>query len=380
VSAGHHHSSAHYGNKDAVRAVIVSAVGLGLAALAEIVASILSGSASVLADGLHNAGDVMTSFILLFTFTLVRRPATRRYSSGYGRFEDVATLLIIVVIIVTAAVAAAESIGRLIQPVTYSNIPLSMAAALVGVIANLGVSIYKLRVGRGIGSESLAADGIHSRIDALVSAGAFGGIGLAGLGLRIADPIVGILITIAIVYVLAGTVKQLYYRMMDAVDPTIVDELTNAASSIPGVLQVHDVRVRWVGRELVAVMHVAVNPKSTLEEAHAVAMRVEDAVCHEVPAARLEVHMDPGDEETPSHARGHAGRRRPSRRALTIPAGKKVKSGVVGDLQATAGEERHTERGRLDRESRQHGADRLRDTSHRSGERERSRAFGRRND
>jgi cation diffusion facilitator family transporter len=294
VSAGHHHSSAHYGNKDAVKAVIVSAVALGFAAVVEIVASIASGSASVLADGLHNAGDVLTSFILLFTFALVRRPATRRFSSGYGRFEDVATLLIIVVIIVTAAVAAAESVGKLIFPPTYSNIPYSLGAAAVGVIANLGVSEYKLRVGRGIGSESLEADGIHSRVDALVSAGAFVGIGLAGLGLRIADPIVGILITVAIIFVLAGTVKQLFYRMMDAVDPTIVDELTRAAMSVSGVLQVHDVRVRWVGRELVAVMHVAVDRKSTLEHAHAISMQVEDAVCHEVPAARLEIHMDPG--------------------------------------------------------------------------------------
>jgi cation diffusion facilitator family transporter len=294
VSAGHHHSSAHYGNKDAVRAVIVSAVALGFAAIVEIFASIASGSASVLADGLHNAGDVLTSFILLFTFALVRRPATRRFSSGYGRFEDVATLLIIVVIIVTAAVAAAESVGKLIFPPTYSNIPYSLAAAAVGVIANLGASEYKLRVGRGIGSESLEADGVHSRVDALVSAGAFIGIGLAGLGLRIADPVVGILITVAIIYVLAGTVKQLFYRMMDAVDPTIVDELTKAATSVDGVLQVHDVRVRWVGRELVAVMHVAVDRKSTLENAHAISMRVEDAVCHEVPAARLEIHMDPG--------------------------------------------------------------------------------------
>lgn len=294
VSTGHSHSSAHYGNRDAVRAVIVSAVALGLAALAEITASLASGSASVLADGLHNAGDVLTSFILLFTFALVRRPATRRFSSGYGRFEDVATLLIIVVIIVTAAVAAAESVFKLIYPANYSNIPLSLGAALVGVIANLGVSEYKLRVGRGIGSESLAADGIHSRIDALVSAGAFVGIGLAGLGLKIADSIFGILITLAIVYVLAGTVKQLFYRMMDAVDPTIVDEMTNAATSVSGVLQVHDVRVRWVGRELVAVMHVACNPTSTLEDAHALAIRVEEAVCHEVPAARLEIHMDPG--------------------------------------------------------------------------------------
>lgn len=294
MSTGHSHSSAHYGNKDAVRAVVVSAVALGIAAVAEISASLVSGSASVLADGLHNSGDVLTSFILLFTFALVRRPATRRFSSGYGRFEDVATLLIIVVIIITAAVAASESVAKFIHPTNYSNIPLSLGAAIVGVIANLVVSEYKVRVGRGIGSESLQADGIHSRIDAVVSAGAFVGIGLAGLGLKIADPIVGVLITFAIVYVLAGTVKQLYYRMMDAVDPTIVDEITNAAASVSGVLQVHDVRVRWVGRELVAVMHVAMNPKSTLEEAHSLALRVEDSVCHEVPAARLEIHMDPG--------------------------------------------------------------------------------------
>src|SRR3982074_245006 len=152
MSAGHSHSSAHYGNRDAIRAVVVSAIALGIAAVAEITASILSGSASVLADGLHNAGDVMTSFILLFTFALVRRPATRRFSSGYGRFEDVATLLIVVVIITPAAIAAAESVAKLIHPVTYSNIPLSLGAALVGVVANLGVSEYKVRVGRGIRS------------------------------------------------------------------------------------------------------------------------------------------------------------------------------------------------------------------------------------
>src|SRR3982074_943205 len=168
MSAGHSHSSAHYGNRDAIRAVVVSAIALGIAAVAEITASILSGSASVLADGLHSAGDVMTSFILLFTFALVRRPATRRFPSGYGRFEDVATLLIIVVIIITAAIAAAESVAKLLPPVPYSNIPLSLGAALVGVVANLGVSEYKARVGRGIGSEAVAAGRVHSRLAPLV--------------------------------------------------------------------------------------------------------------------------------------------------------------------------------------------------------------------
>jgi divalent metal cation (Fe/Co/Zn/Cd) transporter len=108
---------------------------------------------------------------------------------------------------------------------------------------------------------------------------------------------------------------------MDAVDPTIVDELTRAAASVNGVLQVRDVRVRWVGRELVAAMHVATDPRSTLAEAHDLSMRIEDAVCHEVPAARLEIHMDPGtahhkhtvvgtpldseDEDGPEHTHDH---------------------------------------------------------------------------
>ena len=276
---------------------MVSAVALGFAALVEIVAAMASRSASILADGLHNSGDVLTTFILLFTFALVRRPATRRYSSGYGRFEDVATLLIIIVITVTAAVAVAASFDKLLHPPTYTNIGYGLAAAFVGIIANLGVSEYKVRVGRGIRSEALEADGIHSRIDALVSAGAFAGIGLAGLGLTIADPIVGLGISVAIVYILGGTVKQLYYRMMDAVDPTMIDELTAAAKSVEGVLGVHDVRARWVGRELVATMHIDCDPDASLSAAHHIAVHVEDAICHEVPAARVEIHMDPGTKE-----------------------------------------------------------------------------------
>lgn len=297
MGVGHSHGVPHYHNRDAVRAVIVSAVALGIAALAELVAAAASGSASVFADGLHNAGDVLTTFVLLFSFRLARRPATRRFASGFGRIEDVATLLILVVIIVTAGVAAWESVQKLLIPPTYSQIPFSLAAAAVGVVANLGVSVYKIRVGRGLHSSALEADGIHSRIDALVSAGAFVGIGLAGMGLRIADPIAGLLITVAIVYVMGGTVRELFLRMMDAVDPELTEELTHAALEVPGVLGVHDVRARWVGRQLVAVMHVAIDPSASLVQAHELATRVEDSICAHLPEARVDIHMDPGTRE-----------------------------------------------------------------------------------
>lgn len=306
----HDHGVVAYDDRDAVRAVVVSAIVLGFAAAVELVAALVGNSVGVLADALHNAGDVLTTAILLVSFSIARRQPSRRFPSGYGRIEDVATLLIIVVIVVTAAVAGGESVRRLVQLEPVGSVPLGLVAAAVGIVANLGVSIYKIRVGRGIHSLALETDGYHSRIDALVSAGAFAGIGLSALGLHLADPIAGLAITVMILWILAGTVRQLFLRMMDAVDPHLLDELSTAASGVDGVLGVHDLRARWVGRELLAVMHLDIRPDATLREAHDVALLVEHAVAHHVPEARLDIHMDPGQEDH-SHG-GHFDQPQPS--------------------------------------------------------------------
>lgn len=281
-------------DRAANRAVIVSAVALAIASAIEFATSLSGHSAGVLADALHNAGDVLTTFVLLIAFAVARRPATRRFTSGFGRVEDVATLVIVLVIVFTAAAAALESLGRLLSTQGYNNSVPAMGAAIVGVIANLGVSEYKIRVGRRIRSMALEADGLHSRLDALVSAGAFVGLLLAWMGFAIADPLAGIAVTIAIVYILAGTVGRLVLHMMDAVDPEVIEQITKAAAGVKGVLGVHDVRARWVGRELVAVLHVDCPPEATLVEAHDIAQAVEHEVEHVAPAVRLDVHMDPG--------------------------------------------------------------------------------------
>jgi cation diffusion facilitator family transporter len=288
------HSHSPLDNAAATRAVIVSAAALGAAAAIEFAASRIGHSAGVLADALHNAGDVLTTFVLLAAFSVARRPATRRFTSGFGRVEDVATLVIVLVIIFTAAAAALESIARLLSSEGYANAGPGLAAAAVGAIANFGVSEYKIRVGRRIHSFALEADGIHSRLDAVVSAGALVGLGLAWMGFAIADPLAGLAITIAIVYILAGSVGRLVLRMMDAVDPELIDQISNVAGSVKGVLGVHDVRARWVGRELVAMVHIDCPADATLAQAHAIAKAVEDEVEHRVPAVRLDVHMDPG--------------------------------------------------------------------------------------
>lgn len=305
MSGAHSHGTGAFDNADAVRAVIVSGFALGVAAAVEFWTALAGHSAGVLADAFHNSGDVLTTFVLLASFALARRPANRRFTSGFGRIEDVATLLIIVVIVVTAAAAAVASVQKFFHPGDYGSYGLSILAAGVGVVANLAVSEFKIRVGRGLNSTALQADGVHSRIDALVSAGAAIGIGLAWAGYPIADPIAGVGITLMIVYALAGTVRDLFLRMMDAVDPHLVDDLTETAARIEGVLAVHDVRARWVGRDLVAVMHIDCDPDSSLREAHAIVLRVEHAVEHSLPIARLTVHTDPGTDHHHHEPSGH---------------------------------------------------------------------------
>jgi cation diffusion facilitator family transporter len=291
----HHHDEGSYADAAARRAVIVSALALGVAAALEFAASSRGGhSAGVLADALHNAGDALTTLVLLVAFAIARRPATHRFPSGFGRVEDVATLVIIVVILFTAAAAAFESAGRLLSSEGYANPALGLAAAGVAVIANFAVSEYKIRVGRRIRSIALEADGLHSRLDGLVSGGAFLGLALASMGFAIADSLAGILIAIAIIYILAGTVGRLVLRMMDAVDPKLIEQITSAATGVKGVLGVHDVRARWVGRELVAVLHIDCPPDATLAQAHDLAQSVEKEVEKQVPAVHLDVHMDPG--------------------------------------------------------------------------------------
>jgi cation diffusion facilitator family transporter len=296
MGGGHSHGTSAYDDGDAVRAVVVSAIALGIASAVEFGAGIGGHSAGVLADALHNAGDVLTTGILLVSFWLGRRPATRRFPAGFGQIEDVATLLIVLVIVVTAGAAAWESILKLLNPVAVGNVPFGLFAAGVGVVANLAVSEYKVRVGRSLRSPALEADGIHSRIDALVSAGAAVGIGLAAAGFGWADPVAGLAITAMILYILAGTVRDLFYRMMDAVDPEVLAEIAEHAAAVDGVLGVHDIQARWVGRQMAVVLHVDCDPGLSLKNAHDLALRVEHEVGHAVPAGRLDVHMDPGTE------------------------------------------------------------------------------------
>lgn len=300
VYAPHSHDSADSidtaleSSAKGIRAVKISLVGLLVTALLQVVVVALTGSVALLADTIHNFSDALTSIPLWIAFVLGRKAATRSYTYGYRRAEDLAGLFIVAMIALSAVLAARESIDRLFNPQEVERLGLVAAAAIIGFIGNEIVALYRIRIGREIGSAALIADGYHARTDGLTSlAVLFGAIGVA-LGFPAADPIIGLLITIAILFILRDATKQVLRRLMDGVEPNIVETVEHHSSAVSGVLGVDNVRVRWVGHRLDASLQVVVDESLSVLQGHDIALAVRSSLSRAMPNLdHLVVHVEP---------------------------------------------------------------------------------------
>jgi cation diffusion facilitator family transporter len=286
------------GSAEGIRALWISLAVLGATALLQAVVVAVSGSVALLGDTLHNAADALTAVPLGIAFVAGRRPPTRRYTYGYGRAEDLAGLVIIVIIAASSALAAYEAVTRLAHPRPVSNLIAVAVAAVVGFTGNELVARYRIRVGRKIGSAALVADGLHARTDGFTSLAVLLGVGGVALGWDWADPVVGLIITVAILAVLRQAAREIYRRLMDAVDPALVDQVEQTLRATPGVLGTGQVRLRWIGHQLRAECEVIVDAGASAIQAHQVAVSAEHALLHALPrlSAAL-VHADPQARE-----------------------------------------------------------------------------------
>jgi cation diffusion facilitator family transporter len=293
-----------------MRALWISLAGLGATTVLQAAVVAFTGSVALLGDTLHNAADALTAVPLGIAFVLGRRPPTRRYTYGFGRAEDLAGVFIVAAIAASCIVAGYAAVERLTHPQPVEHLPAVAGAALVGFLGNELVARYRIRVGRRIGSAALVADGLHARTDGFASLAVLFGAGGIALGAPWADPVVGLLITGAISVVLWQTAREVWRRLMDAVDPALVDRAETALASTPGVLAVGDVRLRWIGHNLRAECDVNVDPGCTLVRAHQVAVDAEHSLMHALP--RLTgalVHPDPEARDGEDHHAVLAGHR-----------------------------------------------------------------------
>lgn len=274
------------------RALVISLVGLAVTAFMQAVVVVLSGSVALLGDTLHNVADALTAVPLLIAFTLIRRPATKRYTYGYGRAEDIGGLFVIAMMVLSGVLAGYVAINRLIHPQPVSHLWAVSAAGLVGFLGNEIVARYRIRVGQQIGSAALVADGLHARTDGFTSLAVLLGAGGVAIGWNWADPIVGLLITVAILGVLRSAIRQVGARLMDAVDPGMVDEAIAAIATVEGVVDIRDLKIRWIGHTLRAEADITVDPALTVGQAHDIADHAQAHLLtgvHRLTAATIQV-------------------------------------------------------------------------------------------
>jgi cation diffusion facilitator family transporter len=252
---------------DGIRALKISLAVLLATALVQAGIVAVSGSVALLADTIHNFSDALTALPLWLAFALSRRATNRRYTYGYGRAEDLAGLFIVATISLSAIVAGYQSVIKLIQGSEISNVGLVAAAAVVGFAGNELVARFRISVGRRIGSAALVADGQHARTDGLTSLAVLGGAVGVWLGYPVLDPLVGLGITVAILFIVKDSALTIWSRMMDAVEPEVVDGIEKAVAGVEGVERVESVRARWIGHRLHSEVSLRVNGGASVTEA-----------------------------------------------------------------------------------------------------------------
>jgi cation diffusion facilitator family transporter len=308
LGAGSHHHGDRIGNHleasaDGLRAVAISLAGLGSTALLQLLVVMASGSVALLADTIHNFSDALTALPLGLAFLLSRRRPTRRYTYGYGRAEDLAGIFIVAMITLSATITAWQAIERLLNPTDIQRAGWVAIAGLIGFIGNEAVAAYRIRVGRRIGSAALVADGLHARTDGLTSLAVLGAAIGSMAGWQLADPIIGLVISLAIINVLRVAARDIYRRLMDAVDPYLVDQIDAQLRAAPGIRDVERTRVRWIGHQLHLDADITLDAHLDLVQAHYLLEETRHHLLHHIPRlADALLHASPTNQHGDPHA------------------------------------------------------------------------------
>jgi divalent metal cation (Fe/Co/Zn/Cd) transporter len=249
-----------------------SGMGLRITAGMQLVVAALSGSMALLADTLHNFGDATMALSLWVAFLPTQSNPTPRFTYGLGRTKDLVGMAIVLIMALSSPVAGYEAITRLIHPQPVTHLGIALVASLLSFPGNEPVVLFRIKVDQEISTAVLVADGFHARVD--------GWTRLAVLG--------GLLVTAATPWLVGQSGAIVLIRVLDRVDPGMIDELRHAAAHVSGV------RARWMGHDLQEEMSIAVSPELSLAEDHAMATEVRHQLLHHVRyLGEVGVHVDP---------------------------------------------------------------------------------------
>lgn len=216
-------------------------------------------------------------------FLFARKKPTKRFTYGYGRVEDLAGIFVVLTILFSALVAGYESIDRFFHPRKIEYLWAVAMASLIGFLGNEAVAIFRITVGKEINSAALVADGHHARVDGFVSLGVLFSVTGVWFGYPLADPIIGLLMTLAIFKIVWESSKAVFTRLLDGVEPDIVDKIKNASKCNEIILGIDDVKTRWLGHHLYAELLISIDHKAPIEKVFEAIEELKHGLFHSLP-------------------------------------------------------------------------------------------------
>ena len=274
-----------------------SFVILIVAGFAQLVVVFMSKSVALMADTIHNFGDAATSIPLGIAFLFARLKPNKKFSYGYGRVEDIAGVTVVLLILGSGCFAGYEAVQRFIHPEKVGHLGLVAVASILSFLVNEGVAVFRIKVGKEIGSAALVADGCHARIDGWSSLAVVVGVLGVYFGFPILDPLMGLIITGSILFIVWQTGNEVFTRMLDGIDPDVLEDIDHIARHIKAVKDVWGVRARWIGHKLNVEINIAVALNISLAESHDIAEEVRHQLQHHLAHfGSAIVHIDPEDK------------------------------------------------------------------------------------
>jgi cation diffusion facilitator family transporter len=263
----------------------------------KIAAGAITGSIAILTEAAHSGIDLVASVIALISVRKADEPPDREHQYGHEKAENLAAAIEGMLILVGAAVIIYEATHRLVIGAKVENLGVGLAVIGGSVVVNLVVSAYLDRRASALRSAALEGDAAHLRTDAMTSIGVFLGLGIALLtGNDVFDPIVAIAVAVAIVASGLRILTRSSRILLDEAPPP--EELDRIQAAIARarpeeMVGYHKLRARRAGARRYIDMHVQFRDGTTLEDAHALAHRLRDAIETEIPDSDVLIHVEP---------------------------------------------------------------------------------------